>query len=122
MTSRQLVDFVERKLKQHGIRKVIPNGDTWREPTQCLPRVIDCLEAFDELKEKLEDESERARSKRPRILRPRSKSCSNNIPTSLASGGPTAHRSRRARDDEDDEDDDDAEDEDGDEDLSDIAE
>jgi hypothetical protein len=28
MTSRQLIDFVENKLKEHGIKKVIPKKDT----------------------------------------------------------------------------------------------
>ena len=28
MTSRQLINFVEAKLQQHGIKKVIPNRDT----------------------------------------------------------------------------------------------
>jgi hypothetical protein len=58
MTSRQLVDFVERKLKQHGIQKVIPNGDTLARTYEMFAASDRLLEAFDELKEKLEDESE----------------------------------------------------------------
>jgi hypothetical protein len=35
MTSGQLVAFLERKLQQHGIKKVIPNADTLAD-TYCL--------------------------------------------------------------------------------------
>ena len=42
MTSRQLVDFVEGKLKQHGIRKVIPDAEDLSENlSRCLPRATD---------------------------------------------------------------------------------
>ena len=58
MTARQLVDFVEAKLKEAGIGKVIPDGGTLAR-TYKLFAVSDRLsEAFDEAKEKVEEESE----------------------------------------------------------------
>jgi hypothetical protein len=38
MTSRQLVDFVERKLRQHGIGKVIPDKDELAEAYRLFAR------------------------------------------------------------------------------------
>jgi hypothetical protein len=58
MTSRQLVDFVEDKLKQHGIQKVIPNAKTLANTYQMFAASDRLSEAFDELKEKLGDDSE----------------------------------------------------------------
>jgi hypothetical protein len=58
MTSRQLVDFVEAKLQQHGIRKVIPKGDTLAETYRMFAASDRLSEAFDELKEELKHESE----------------------------------------------------------------
>jgi hypothetical protein len=60
MTSRQLVDFVEAKLKQHGIGKVIPDGETLASTYQMFAASDRLSEAFEELKEKLEDETEEA--------------------------------------------------------------
>jgi hypothetical protein len=56
MTSRQLVDFVENKLRQHGIRKVIPNSKTLAETYQMFVASDRLSEAFDDCKEKLEEE------------------------------------------------------------------
>jgi DNA topoisomerase 6 subunit A-like protein len=58
MTSRQLVDFIERKLKQHSIRKVIPNRKILAKTYQLFAKSNRLAEAFEELKEKLEDETE----------------------------------------------------------------
>jgi hypothetical protein len=58
MTSRQLVDFVENKLKQHGISKVIPSGKMLARTYQLFAASNRLSEAFDEMKEKLEEESE----------------------------------------------------------------
>jgi hypothetical protein len=58
MTSRQLVDFVENKLKQHGISKVIPDGETLASAYRMFAASDRLSEAFDEVKEKLEEESE----------------------------------------------------------------
>ena len=58
MTSRQLVDFVEGKLKQHGIGKVIPDKDTLAETYEMFATSDRLSEAFEEMKEKLEDESD----------------------------------------------------------------
>jgi hypothetical protein len=58
MTSRQLVDFVERKLKQHGITKVIPNRETLAKTYEMFAMSDRLSKAFDETKEKIEDESE----------------------------------------------------------------
>jgi hypothetical protein len=57
MTSRQLVDFVEAKLQGHGIRKVIPNSKTLAETYQMFVKSDRLAKAFDEVQEKLEDES-----------------------------------------------------------------
>jgi hypothetical protein len=58
MTSRQLIDFVENKLRQHGIRKVIPEGKTLARTYQMFAASDRLLEAFEESREKLENESE----------------------------------------------------------------
>jgi hypothetical protein len=58
MTSRQLIDFVEAKLNQHGIQKVIPNAKTLASTYQMFAASDRLSEAFDELKEKLGDDSE----------------------------------------------------------------
>jgi hypothetical protein len=58
MTSRQLVNFVEDKLKQHGIRKVIPAAATLASTYEMFAASDRLSEAFDEMKKKLEDESE----------------------------------------------------------------
>jgi hypothetical protein len=60
MTSRQLVDFVENKLKQHGISKVIPSAKMLARTYQLFAASDRLSEAFDEMKEKLEEESEEA--------------------------------------------------------------
>jgi hypothetical protein len=67
MTSRQLVNFVERKLKQHKIGKVIPDGETLASTYQMFAASDRLAEAFDELKEDLEDEGE-AQTKVPAKL------------------------------------------------------
>ena len=56
MTSRQLVEFVERKLKQHGIGKVIPDDDTLAEAYEMFVKSDRLSEAFEEMKEELEDD------------------------------------------------------------------
>jgi hypothetical protein len=58
MTSRQLVDFVEAKLKQHGIQKVIPDRQTLARTYQMFAASDRLSEAFDEVKDELEDEPE----------------------------------------------------------------
>ena len=58
MTSRQLVEFVERKLKQHGIGKVIPDDDTLAEAYEMFVKSDRLSKAFEEMKEKLEDDDE----------------------------------------------------------------
>jgi hypothetical protein len=58
MTSRQLIDFVENKLRQHGIRKVIPDNKTLAETYQMFVASDRLSEAFDEIKEELENASE----------------------------------------------------------------
>jgi hypothetical protein len=57
MTSRQLVDFVEAKLQRHGIWKVIPNSKTLAETYQTFVKSDRLAKAFDDVQEKLEDES-----------------------------------------------------------------
>jgi hypothetical protein len=53
MTSRQLVDFVERKLRQHGIGKVIPGNETLARTYEMFAASDRLSDAFDELKEEL---------------------------------------------------------------------
>jgi hypothetical protein len=56
MTSRQLVDFVEDKLRQHGIRKVIPDSATLAKTYQMFSASDRLAEVFEEAKESLETE------------------------------------------------------------------
>jgi hypothetical protein len=58
MTSRQLIDFVETKLKQCGVQKVIPDRDTLVKIYHAYAASDQLSDAFDELKEKLEQETE----------------------------------------------------------------
>jgi hypothetical protein len=58
MTSRQLVDFVEDKLKRHRIHKVIPDAETLAKTYEMFAASDRLAKAFEELKEKLEDQSE----------------------------------------------------------------
>jgi hypothetical protein len=59
MTSRQLIDFVEDRLKQHGIGKVIPDAKTLVGTYELFAASDRLSEAFEELKEQLEDKGER---------------------------------------------------------------
>lgn len=56
MTSRQLVDFVERKLKEHGVTKLIPEADTLARTYRMLVASDQLFEKFEELEHRLEDE------------------------------------------------------------------
>jgi hypothetical protein len=58
MTSRQLVDFVEAKLKQHGISKVIPDKKTLARTYELFAASERLSEAFEETKEELEKDTE----------------------------------------------------------------
>ncbi len=58
MTSRQLINFVERKLKQHGIAKVIPDAETLARTYEVFAASDRLSKAFQELKEKLESEEQ----------------------------------------------------------------
>jgi hypothetical protein len=58
MTSRQLVDFVEGKLKQHGIGKVIPDDDTLAEAYEMFVKSDRLEKAFKEMQDGLEDDDE----------------------------------------------------------------
>jgi hypothetical protein len=58
MTARQLVDFVEAKLKEAGIDKVIPNGKTLARTYQMFVASNQLAEAFEETKKTLEGEAE----------------------------------------------------------------
>jgi hypothetical protein len=60
MTSRELVDFVENKLKQHDIQKVMPDRETLARTYQLFAASNRLSEAFDEVKEELEEEREQA--------------------------------------------------------------
>ena len=58
MTSRQLIDFVEDKLKQHGIGKVIPDSKTLAKTYEIFAASDRLSEAFEQLKEERADERE----------------------------------------------------------------
>lgn len=58
MTSRQLVDFVEGKLRQHGIGKVIPDDDTLAEAYEMFVKSDRLAKAFKEMRDGLEDDDE----------------------------------------------------------------
>ena len=66
MTSRQLIDFVEDKLRQHGIGKLIPNNKTLEDTYKMFAASDRLFKAFEEMKEKIEEEeSEEDRIKVP---------------------------------------------------------
>lgn len=56
MTSPQLVEFVERKLQQHGIKKVIPDDATLKETYEAFVKSDRLSEAFDKMKEDFDDD------------------------------------------------------------------
>jgi hypothetical protein len=56
MTSPQLVEFVERKLQQHGIKKVIPDDETLKETYEAFVKSDRLSEAFDKMKEEFDDD------------------------------------------------------------------
>ena len=58
MTSRQLVNFVEAKLKQHQIRKVIPDRETLSDTYKMFVASDRLRETFDNMKDRLEADSE----------------------------------------------------------------
>jgi hypothetical protein len=58
MTSRQLVDFVEAKLQQRGIKKVVPDRETLAKTFKMFAASDRLAEAFDDMRKNLEDESE----------------------------------------------------------------
>jgi hypothetical protein len=57
MTSRQLVDFVERKLTEQGISKVVPAPKTLTKTYQMLVKSERLRAAFEEVREELENEA-----------------------------------------------------------------
>jgi hypothetical protein len=57
MTSRQLVDFVEAKLQQHGIKKVVPDAETLARTYEMFAASDRLSAAFDKMKEQLDAES-----------------------------------------------------------------
>jgi hypothetical protein len=58
MTSRQLVDFVEGKLKKHRIGKVIPDEETLAKTYQMFAKSGRLEKAFEETKKRFEDEDD----------------------------------------------------------------
>jgi hypothetical protein len=56
MTSRQLIDFVEDKLRQNGISKVVPSEKTLEDTYKMFAASDRLFKAFEEMKEKLEEE------------------------------------------------------------------
>ena len=121
MTSRQLIDFVENKLKEHGIKKVIPKKDALEKTYRMFAASDRLSEAYDEMSEKLEkDEVAKEAIAVPDDLEAKIKDRLQKDPSI------TWHRAVRlivnpdAPDDEDDEEDDDKHEID--EDLSDVDE
>jgi hypothetical protein len=120
MTSRQLIDFVEDKLRQNGISKVVPSEKTLEDTYKMFAASDRLFKAFEEMKEKLEEESDEDAVKVPDDLIAK-------IAEQLEKSPKIPwHRAVRlivdpdATEDEDDNDDDD--DSEDDEDLSDIDE
>ena len=68
MTSRQLVDFVEGKLKQHGIGKVIPDSETLASTYEMFVKSDRLSKAFEEMKEKFQDDDDDDPIKAPKNL------------------------------------------------------
>jgi hypothetical protein len=68
MTSRQLIDFVENKLEQHGVEKVIPDGETLARTYKLFAASHRLSEAFDEVKEELKEENDEAAITVPKDL------------------------------------------------------
>jgi hypothetical protein len=58
MTARQLVDFVETKLNQHGIEKIIPGNDTLDKTYRMFAASNRLSDAYDEMKEALKENKE----------------------------------------------------------------
>ena len=119
MTARQLVDFVEAKLKEHGIKKVIPDKTTLQTAYRMYAASDRLSNAFDEVKEKLKVENQGEDSiKVPADLEAKVKA------KLQANPGMTWHGAVRSLVDpdavNDEEDDDDIDDDIDDEDLSDI--
>jgi hypothetical protein len=60
MTSRQMIDFVENKLKANGVKKVIPEKETLEQTYRIFAASDRLSEAYDAMSEKLEkDEAEK---------------------------------------------------------------
>jgi hypothetical protein len=120
MTSRQLIDFVEAKLKEAGIGKVIPESETLARTYKLFAESDRLSEAFHEVKEGLAEQSEEASIAVPTDLEAKIKAKLQEQP------GICWHRAVRLLVDHDAPEDEDDEDEDGeledDEDLSDVDE
>jgi hypothetical protein len=120
MTSRQLVDFVEAKLNQYEIGKVIPSKETLAKTYKMFVASNRLSEAFAELKEEIEGESAEEPIRVPKGLEAKVKKLFQQHPTI------TWHQAVRfiidpdAPEGEDDEDE--PPEEDDDEDLDDITE
>jgi hypothetical protein len=98
MTSRQLIDFVENKLREHGIKKVIPEKDTLEKTYRMFAASDRLSEAYDEMSEKLEkDEAAKEAIAVPDDLEVKiEKLLKEKTRHHVASGGPIDHRSRCA--------------------------
>jgi hypothetical protein len=70
MTSRQLVNFVEAKLQQNGIIKVVPNRENLASTYRMFAASDRLSKAFDELKKEIENDNQ-ALIKVPRDLKAR---------------------------------------------------
>src|SRR5262249_43601933 len=55
MTSDNLIEMVERKLKDYGIEKVIPDNDLLAETYQAFHRSQQLREKFEEIKDEFEE-------------------------------------------------------------------
>jgi len=58
MTSRQIVDFVERKLNEHGVTKLIPDAEVLANTYRMFAASDQLGEKFEELEERLEEEAD----------------------------------------------------------------
>jgi hypothetical protein len=65
MTSGQLIDFIENKLRQHGVAKVMPDGGTLQSTYRMFAASDRLSDSFNQVREKLENQNEETSIKVP---------------------------------------------------------
>jgi hypothetical protein len=67
MTSRQFIDFVEQKLEEHGVEKIIPDDDVMVDHARRVLEQVLADKAIEQIKERIAKEA--AEIKLPKDLR-----------------------------------------------------